>query len=84
MLFFIGGASDHLSCIEIPEALPDDVKGDLEELISIAFELRHVSLEADVEETYMAFKRLHDLTLGVARMLDYYLFDIICDEGQWR
>ena len=82
---FMNGSSDHLYDFIIPETLPDSIKKDAEELRELAIDMGHgEGLSNHSFCTIAKFRRLHELCLCIARMLDILVFNVEVDEGEYQ
>lgn len=84
---FMNGASDHLYEFEIPESLPDEIKGMAKEMRELSLDMGHGSGLMDAEGKVCNidnFRRVKELTIEIARALDFVVFGIVGDEGEYQ
>lgn len=82
---FMNGASDHLYDLVIPKNIPDEIREMAAELKETALDMGHgIGLTDRSQCTFEKFKRVETLCIEIIRNLDFHLFDIFCEEGQYQ
>lgn len=80
----MSGAVDHLRQIVIPKRLPEEIKDMIRDLCKTSFSISTPDMRGSPEEMYTKFVYIKNLVNAIMRALDYHVFDIICDPGDYQ